>query len=313
VQSAGVHFTTKPYPPSAAPPPEAQWAVASVISPDYFKTMGIPLLAGRDFTENDADEGRGVVIVSDATARRFWPGRNPIGSQVWPIFPKAQNFYDIQSENRPLAIVGVVGDLRQDGTTAPAGLPQIYVPYLQNPSAIMSLLVRTGRDPLPWASTVRSQVWSVDKDQPVWNIRTMEDVVAENFSRSSSIAGLLDVFATVALILAAIGIYGVISYSVGQRTHEIGIRMALGAQPRALLGLVMREGLGLVAVGVAVGLVGALGAARLLSNLLYGITSSDPHTYAGVALVLAAVALLACYIPARRATKVDPMVALRHE
>jgi len=313
VESAGVHFTTRPYPPSAALPPEAQWANVSVISTDYFKTMGIPLLAGRDFTEQDADEARGVVIVSEATAHRFWPGRNPIGSEVWPIFPKVQNFYDIESQNRPLAVVGVAGDLRQDGTTAPAGLPQIYVPYRQNPSAIMSLLVRTGHDPLGWASTVRSQVWSVDKDQPVWNIRTMEDVVAENFSRSSSIAGLLDVFAAVALILAAIGIYGVMSYSVGQRTHEIGIRMALGAQPRAVLGLVMREGLGLVAAGVVVGLLGALGAARLLSNLLYGISSSDPLTYAGVALLLTLVAIAACYIPARRATRVDPMVALRYE
>jgi putative ABC transport system permease protein len=275
--------------------------------------MGIPLLEGRDFTEQDADEGHGVVIVSEATAQRLWPGRDPIGSRVWPTFPKVQNFYEIQSGNLPITIVGVVGDIREDGTLSPAGQSQMYVPYLQNPSSIMSLLVRTTGNPLGWASAVSSQVWAVDKDQPVSNVRTMDDVVAETFSRPSVIAWLLDSFAAVALILASIGIYGVISYSVGQRTQEIGIRMALGARPRAVLGLVIGEGLRLVAVGVVVGLLGALGAAHLLASLLYGISPSDPLTYAIVALALASVALLACYIPARRAMKVDPMVALRYE
>jgi predicted permease len=313
VQSAGVGFTTEPYPPSANPPEDAPFAKVSVITPDYFKTMGIPLLAGRDFTEQDANEGHGVVIISEAMARRFWPGRNPIGQQVWPMFSKVQNFYDIESANHALAIVGIVGDIRQDGTLDPAGLPQMYVPYLQNPSAIMSLLVRTERKPLSWASAVQNQVWSVDKDQPVSNIRTMEDVVAETFSRPSAIAWLLDSFAFLALVLASIGIYGVISYSVGQRTRELGIRMALGARPGAALTLVLREGLSIVAIGVAAGLLGAFAAGRLLSSLLYGISSYDPFTYVSVALVLATVALLACYIPARRATRVDPAVALRHE
>jgi predicted permease len=313
VQSAGVGFTTEPYPPSANPPQDAPFAKVSVITPDYFETMGIPLLAGRDFTEQDADERHGVVIISEAMARRFWPGHDPIGQRVWPMFSKVRNFYDIESANHALAIVGIVGDIRQDGTLDPAGLTQMYVPYLQNPSAIMSLLIRTEHNPLSWASTVQNQVWSVDKDQPVSNIRTMEDVVAETFSRPSAIAWLLDSFAFLALILTCIGIYGVTSYSVSRRTRELGIRMALGARSGAVLTLVLREGLSTVATGVTAGLLGALAVGRLLSSLLYGISSYDPFTYASVALVLAAVALLACYIPARRAMRVDPAVALRHE
>ena len=313
VRSTGVHFTTEEHPPSITLPLDAQFAKVSVVAPSYFKTMGIPMLAGRDFTEQDGDENRGVTIVSEATAHRFWPTQDPIGSRIWPSFSKAQNFYDIQSQDLPLTIVGVVGDIRQDGTADPAGLLQIYVPYLQNPSAVMSLLVRTARNPLDWASAVRNQVWSVDKDQPVWNVRTMDDVVAETFSRRSSIAKLVGIFAALALILSSVGIYGIISYSMVQRTREVGVRMALGARPKDILILAVGESFQMVAVGIAVGIIGGFGATRLLGNLLYGIGPSDPLTYVAVALLLMGVSFLASYIPARRAICANPVVALRYE
>ena len=316
VQSTGVHFTTEEHPPSVGPSPNAPFAKVSVITPDYLKTMGIPLLAGRDFSEQDADENRGVVIISEATARRFWPGRDAIGSQLWPNFPKVHNFYEIESGNRPLAVVGVVGDIRQDGTADPAGLPQIYVPYQQNPSAIMSLLVRTERNPLDWVSAVRSQVWSIDKEQPVWNVRTMDDVVAETFSLQSAMAKLISIFAATALMLASVGIYGVISFSVTQRVHEIGLRMALGAENHEVFRMVIGQGLWLALVGLAIGAGSALILTRVMSgfsHLLYGVGASDPLTFVAVSVALSGVAVIACYLPARRAMRVDPMVALRYE
>jgi putative ABC transport system permease protein len=208
--------------------------------------------------------------------------------------------------------VGVVGDVRHDGL-ADNNLPQLYLPYLQNPSSIMDLLVRTTSDPLHWVNAVRSQVWAVDQHQPLFDTKTVEDIVADSFGRQHVLASLLGVFAAVALVLAAVGIYGLISYAVRQRTHEIGIRMALGAQSREVLGLVLRQGMGLALAGLVIGLFGALATAALLGNFVFGVKPADPASFAGVAFLLAGVALLACYIPARRATRVDPLLALHYE
>jgi putative ABC transport system permease protein len=196
---------------------------------------------------------------------------------------------------------------------ADSNLPQLYLPYLQNPSSIMNLVVRTTSNPLRWANAVRSQVWDVDKDQPLFDTKTAEDIVADSFGRQHVLASLLGAFAAVALLLAAVGIYGLISYAVKQRTHEIGIRMALGAQSGEVLRLVLRQGMGLTLAGLFIGLLTALATAGLLGSFLFGVKPTDPATFAAVPLLLVGVAVLACYIPARRATRVDPMVALHYE
>jgi putative ABC transport system permease protein len=291
---------------------EVLLARCTVISAGYFRTMNIPLLSGRGFNDRDADETHGVVIINASMARRFWPDSDPIGYKIRPQFTGQRYFWIPESRNLPLTIVGVVGDVRHEGL-ADNNLPQLYLPYLQNPSSIMNLLVRTTSEPLHWANAVRSEVWAVDKDQPLFDTKMVEDIVADSFGRQNVLAFLLGIFASTALLLAAGGIYGLISHSVGQRTHEIGIRMALGAQSGQVLRLVLWQGMGLILAGVFIGLLGALGAAELLSNFLFGVNPTDPTSLAGVALLLAATGLLACYIPARRATRVDPLLALHYE
>jgi putative ABC transport system permease protein len=287
-------------------------ARCSVISGEYFRTMNIPLLSGRPFNDRDADETHGVAIISASMARRFWPDSDPIGHQIRPQFTQQRYFWIPESRNLPLTIVGVVGDVRHDGL-ADNNLPQLYLPYLQNPSSIMDLLVRTTSDPLHWVNAVRSQVWAVDQHQPLFDTKTVEDIVADSFGRQHVLASLLGAFAAVALVLAAVGIYGLISYAVRQRTHEIGIRMALGAQSGEVLRLVLRQGMGLTLSGLFIGLVAALGTAGLLGNFLFGVKPTDPVSFVGVAVLLTGTALLACYIPARRAIRVDPIVALHYE
>jgi predicted permease len=284
----------------------------SIISAEYFRTMNIPLLSGRTFTDHDADESHGVAIISASMARSLWPGVDPIGHQIWPQFSQQKHFWIPESKNLPLTIVGVVGDVRYDGL-ANNNLSQIYLPYLQNPSSIMNLVVRTPSDPLRWTNAVRGQVWAVDKDQPLYDTKTIEEVVADSFARPHLLASLLGSFAAVALFLAAIGIYGLVTYAISQRTHEIGIRMALGAQSGDVLQLVLREGMGLTLAGLAIGLVATLATSGLLGKFLFGVKPTDPATFATVVVLLAGLALLACYIPAQRAMRVDPMVALRHE
>ena len=275
------------------------------VSGAAFRTLEIPLLKGQGFTESDTVDAPVVLLVNETLARRYWPNQDPLGRRVTMLD---------WGDPLPGRVVGVVGDVKMEGLDEPVA-PAIYYSYTQFVDRVLGLylLVRTTSDPLALAAAVREQVWAVDKDQPVSNIETMEQVVAGSVAQPRFIMMLLGTFAAVALLLSAVGIYGVISYSVSQRTHEIGIRMALGAQRRDIFRLVVGQGMKLTLIGVAVGLAGSFALTRFLQSLLFGVSATDPVTFAGVAALLAAVALLACYIPARRATKVDPMVALRHE
>jgi putative ABC transport system permease protein len=274
--------------------------------------MSIPLLAGRVFTDQDNDEAHGVVMINKTMAHRYWPNEDPIGRRLKPQFPTAKVPWRPASRNTWLTVVGVVGDVKEDALNDETK-PEIYLPYLQNPSSLMNLLVRSTYDPSRLAPALRKQVSAVDKDQPVYNINTMENVFSQALTEPTLIASLLATFAGVALILATVGIYSVVSYSVAQRTHEIGIRMAVGAQHRHVLSMVLGQGLKLVLVGVAVGVTTALGITRVLSNLLFGVTATDPAIFFAVPLVLIVVAVFASYFPARKAVQVDPILALRNE
>ena len=310
-----VPFTIEGKTPSS--PDEAPVSQYAVISAEYFQTMGIPLISGRQFTEQDANENRGVVVISATMARRFWPDQDPIGQQIIPRFPEIKAYWVPESNNLPLTVVGVVGDLNQDGIMGvPQGqgaLPQLYLPYSQNPSSIMHLLMRTTFDPLRWSAAARGEVYAVDKDQPVFDVKSMDEVVAESFARPRILTLLLGAFAALALSLAGVGIFGVVSYSVTQRTHEIGIRMALGAQQRDILKLVLMKGLTLALGGVTLGLISAFAVTRVMSSFLYEVGVTDPITFAGVSVLLTGVALVASYLPARKAMAVAPMIALRSE
>ena len=267
--------------------------------------MGIPLKEGRDFTQTENQkEVRCVRIVNETLARLYWPGEDPVGRQLDGTCRK----------DAPAIIVGVVADSKQDSVDSKVE-PEMYIPYAQLPFAsfLVTFVVRTTSNPTDVAAAVRNAVWEIDREQPVIQVRSMQSVISESIWRQHISASMLGIFAAIALGLSAVGIYGVFSYSVSRRTHEIGIRAALGATRGDILWLVVREGLALTLAGVGVGIVAALGLTRLLAGLLYGIRPKDPLTFAALSLLLTGVALLACYIPARRATKVDPMVALRYE
>ena len=284
------------------PPEEIPTASFRVATPGYFETMGIQVVRGRAFGEQDRQDSLPVVIVNQKLAERAWPGGDPLGRRL-------------RTGKNWLTVVGVEGDVRQWDLTQEVR-PEIYFPYAQNPAAWWlqtSLVVHTGVPPESLVRAVQAKVWAIDPLMPVTNIRPMEQILAHDSGSQRFNAILLALFSLLAVVLAAVGIYGVISYSVSQRTHEIGIRMALGAQPRDIFRLVVGQGMVLTLIGVAVGLVGAFALTRFLSSLLFGVSTTDPATFAGVALLLAAVALLACYFPARRATRVDPLVALRYE
>jgi predicted permease len=281
--------------------------VTRVVHPHYFRTMGIQFLLGREFSEQDRVDAPAVAVISETMARRYWPGEDPLGKRFTPGNPTSTDPDDW------LTVIGVVKDVRQFELVADPK-PQMYLSYVQAGFfAPRNLIVSTNVEPLSLAATVRQAVWAIDKDQPVSNISTMEDVLSESIARQRFSMLLLGIFAALALVLAAVGIYGVMSYSVAQRTHEIGLRMALGAQPRDVLKLVVGGGLKLVLIGVAIGLVAAFILTRVMSSLLFNVSATDPTTFITISLVLICVAVLASYIPARRATKVDPMIALRYE
>jgi putative ABC transport system permease protein len=280
-------------------------AESRVINPDYFRTMEIPLLRGRVFNERDNTDAPFAVVISDSLARRYFRNEDPLGKRVTFGDPGAKDV-------RWYGIVGVVGDVRQ-ADLADQPYEQIYRSYRQTPRRGETVVVRTAGDPIAFVETLRSQVKAVDPQQNLYNVRTAETVVAESIARPRFNMLLITIFAIVALLLAAVGIYGVISYTVSQRTQEIGIRMALGARPADVFKMVVGQGLLLAVIGVGAGLIASFAAMRLLVTLLYGVRPNDFVTFAGVSALLTLIVVLASYVPARRATKVDPLVALRYE
>jgi putative ABC transport system permease protein len=273
----------------------------------YFKTMGIPLVKGRDFNERDQHKSTPVIIVNETLARQFFPNEDAIGKRIHPGISTYEGEESVMRE-----IVGVVGDVRNRELSTEAR-PTNYVPQTQTPFGQMTMVVRTTNDPHGIASAVRKQVAEMDRELPVFSIKTMDEYRSASVAAPRFNTTLLSAFAAVALVLTIVGLYGVMSYSVAQRTSEIGIRMALGAQTRDVLQLIVGQGLKLVGLGLAIGLLGAFALTRLMASLLFGVSAKDPLTFAAVAVVLALVALLACYLPARRASKVDPLVALRYQ
>jgi putative ABC transport system permease protein len=278
--------------------PSASYAT---ISPGYFRTLGIPFKQGRDFANSDRDGAPSVAIVNESFARRYFPNESCLGRRV-SSWVHGKDW---------LSIVGVVGDVRDEVEKEPN--PEIFLPYLQDGEPSMTLFVRTAGNPRLWEGAVRTQVANVDKDQPAHDFATLQEVEAASHTSRRVNLLLLSAFAGLGLILASVGIYGVVSYSVSHRTHEIGVRMALGAGRAGILKLVIGQGLYLALIGIAIGLAASLAMTRVLQNMLFGIKPTDPATFFAVGLLLSGVALLACYIPARRATKVDPIVALRYE
>jgi putative ABC transport system permease protein len=286
----------------APAPGEKQGAVYRVIRPDYFRAMGATLLKGRDFTTHDTEQSPPVVIINEPFARRHWPNEDPLGKRI-----------RVADEDILREIVGVVKALKQDQWTGEPNL-EMYSPYLQSPfPSALTLVVRSNGDPSALVGAIENQVWSIDKNLPISDIKPMNEVIAGAIEQHRFNLFLLGLFAAVALLLAVVGIYGVMSESVSSRTHEIGVRMALGARPADVLRMVVRQGMSLAVIGIAIGLVGAFWLTQFMSKLLYEVSPTDSFTFLLIPLVLALVVLCACLIPARRATRVDPLVALRYE
>jgi predicted permease len=294
--------------PRPASTSEMHMALIYRVEPGYLTAMGIPLKRGRFFTHQDDERSQQVVVIDEVLARQYFPNADPIGQRI-----------NQGGDRDPLQIVGVVGHVKQwsvDATNETQSLQaQLYEPLRQLPGSRsdVGVVVRAdGAAPVLW-DAIRRVVKSQNSQNVISSPQTMNEVIAGTLTRQRFSMILLDAFAAVALLLASIGIYGVVSYVVGQRTHELGIRLALGAQRRDVLSLVLGHGLKMALGGVALGLVAALGLTRLLSNLLYGVSATDPATFTVIALLLTGVALMACFVPAWRATKVDPLMALRHE
>jgi predicted permease len=302
-------FEGQPKPQSES---EMNWALSYVVEPGYLKAMGIRLESGRFLSELDNEHSPPVIVVDDVLAQKFFPGQNPLGKRLH------LNGFDQLAE-----IVGVVGHVKQWGLDSDEANPlraQMYHSFMQLDDAPLTLsvpgigvVVRSRNASVGLADAIRRVTGEMSKDRVLWDFETIEEIISESLAAKRFATVLLGAFATVAVLLASLGIYGVFSYFVGQRTHEIGVRIALGARRRHVLGLVVGQGFSLTLVGIACGLAGAVGMTRFLSSLLYGVRPTDPLTFAAVSALLTGVALLACYIPALRAARVDPIVALRHE
>jgi putative ABC transport system permease protein len=289
-----------------------------MVTPGYFAAMRLPIVRGRDITDSDNATAPGVVIINEQAARQYWPGEDPLGKRV--------SFDDDTTNPKTwLTIIGIAKDAKQDSWTDKA-TPEAYLAAFQNHDYLgdsgteaskhmdyITLVVRTAGDPAAVASAIKEAAWSFDRNLAISQVVTMDGVVSEANAQPRFEMLLLTIFAAVALVLAAVGIYGVISYSASRRTHEIGVRMSLGATRQDVLLLVVRQGVWLALAGSIAGLAGALLLSRLMAGLLYGVQPTDPLTFAGVAVGLGVVATLACYIPARRAMHIDPMAALRYE
>jgi putative ABC transport system permease protein len=269
------------------------------VNPDYFRTMGIPLRAGRLFDDGDTEGAPGVAVLSQTLARRLFPDEDPLGKRF-------------SMGDRSATVIGVVNDIRYTGLDGEVE-PAVYLSYRQLPRAGMALLLRSAVEPASLAPGLRSAVHEVDPALPVYDVMTMEERLSNSVAARRFNLLLLGGFAALALLLACVGVYGVISYVVTGRTQEVGIRMALGAQSADIVRLFIKQGMALVTLGVGIGLVGAYALTRVMSSLLFGVLANDARTFAGVTLLLSLVALLACYLPARRAARIDPLGALRHE
>jgi len=283
---------------------DAPTAYRCTVSADYFKTMGIPLLQGREFTDRDREGAPTVLMVNETAARRYWPGQSPVGSHL--------SFTTGRTQPTWLEIVGVVKDVLHDSLEQPAK-PTIYLPFLQGPPDFAVTVVRTGIDPAALTSAVREAIAAVDKDQPVMMSRTMTDILADSVAQRRFNTVLIVAFGALALILAVVGVYGLMAYIVMQRTHEMGVRIALGAERSDVMKLVLARGFRLTLIGISFGIAMALILTRFLSKLLFNVPETDPATFIAVSACLGGIALLASYLPARRAMQVDPMVALRYE
>ncbi len=277
-----------------------------VVSPGYVSTLGVRLLRGRAFTNADNENAPQVGMINELLAQRYFPSENPVGKRLMFGRPSAKN------PPKWIAVIGVVGNTKLYGLENPSRL-EVYVPFQQSIRGDMNLIVKSGNNPAALTSAIRHVIHSLDKDQPISGIATMKQLINDSVSTQRLTLILLGLFSALALLLAAIGIYGVISYSVTQRTHEIGIRMALGARRSDVSRMILAQGAKMVGIGTVVGIGISLGLTRLMANLLFSVSAADPITFAAVAIVLALIAMLACYIPARRALRVDPMLALRHE
>jgi putative ABC transport system permease protein len=285
-------------------PGEENAADYTVVGNDYFRVMNIAVQRGRVFANSDTANTPQVLVVSDAFARRYFPDEDAIGRRI---------VFDGADDESPREIVGVVADVRRNGLDAGVQ-PEMYLSHVQNPERRLNLMIRTdARDAAQLIPAARAEVKAFDPDQIIWRTQTLEQLLGTSVAPRRFNMMLLGIFAGVALVLAAVGLYGVMSYSVTWRTHEIGIRMALGAKRADVLRLVVRQGMTMTLIGLAIGLIGAFSLSRVMRSMLHGVSPTDPLTFIGVSIVLLGVALLACLLPARRATRVDPIVALRTE
>src|ERR1044071_1448876 len=304
------------------PPGDTPLMEACTVTPDYFRAMNIPLLHGRYFTEHDdrsfiagkdvskLNEGErliagvNVIIVDEQFAKRYWPNEDAVGKRIK---------FGTDANAQVLEVVGVVGRVKMEGLDTDSNRVQGYFSFSQVPFQGMTMIVKGQGDPNQLIASARNQVRALDADQPIYNIRTMDEIRGESTAPQRLNLTLLSIFAGIAFVLAIVGIYGVMSSAVTQRTHEIGIRMAIGAQPRDVFRMILGQGMFLTIIGMAAGLLGAFALTRLMATMLFSIKPTDPLTFATVAVLLVAVALIACYIPGRRATKVDPVNSLRYE
>jgi putative ABC transport system permease protein len=302
--STGLVIKGQPEDPANQP-----FGIIHSVGPEYFRTLGIPLVKGREFTERDDLNSAPVLIINEALARKHFPNEDPIGKRIMPGFTTLP----ITGEKPDMReVVGVVADVKHQTLQGPAQ-PEFYFAQAQMPFSTMTVIARTASDPRSFVNVARGVVQSLDRNAPVYGVRTVEELLGRSVATPRFNTLLLGLFAVVALLLTAVGLYGVISCSVSQNTHEIGIRVALGAQAGDVFKLIVGQGMFLTLVGVVIGLGAAYGLTRLMARLLYGVGATDPWTFAGVAVLLVSIAFIACYLPARRATKVDPMIALRSE
>jgi putative ABC transport system permease protein len=304
------------------PPGDRPLMEACTVTPDYFRTMNIPLLRGRYYTDHDDRSfiagkdlsklnegerlvaGTNVIIIDEQFAKRYWPNEEAVGKKIK---------FGTDETAPLLEVVGVVGRVKMEGLDDDSNRVQGYFSFSQVPFQGMTVIVKGQGDPNQLIASARNQVRSIDPDQPIYNIRTMDEIRGESIAPQLLNLTLLSIFAGVAFVLAMVGIYGVMSYAVTQRTHEIGIRMAIGAQPSDVFRMILGHGMLLTVIGMAAGLVGAFALTRLMATMLFSVRPTDPMTFGGVALLLFVIALIACYIPGRRATKVDPVNSLRYE